>query len=218
MGKPDDVEIIEWSGKRWRRYPSSEHTSNRTYFSRGTADRPIWLHRAVWADAHGPIPAGHHIHHIDGNPANNAVDNLQCLTPQQHADMHPWSDERRAQQSVLLDRIRPLTKTWHASPEGLEAHRRIGAMAYDNFIPEPKPCDQCGATFEPKALGNRDRFCSNRCKSAFRRASGVDNVTRTCACGASFTVNRYSKQTACSRSCGGRQRGRTLRTRVRSDS
>jgi len=217
MGKPDDVETVEWGGKVWRRYPSSEHTSSRVYFSRGTADRPIWLHRAVWASVHGPIPAGHHLHHIDENTANNDVGNLECLTPQQHADMHPWSDERRARGAALLERIRPLAKAWHASPDGLDFHRRIGGLSYAGFTPTSKPCEQCGASFEPGAIGNRDRFCSNKCKAAHRRASGVDDVTRVCACGASFSVNRYAKQSACSRSCGNRARGRTIRARVRSD-
>lgn len=217
MGKPDDVETVEWGGKTWRRYPSSEHASNRRYFSRGTADRPIWLHRAVWASVHGPIPAGHHIHHIDEDTANNDASNLRCLTPQQHADEHPWSAERTERQAVHLDGIRHLTKAWHASDEGRAVHRRIGGLAYANFTPEPKPCEHCGTVFEPRAIGNRDRFCSNKCKSADRRASGVDDVQRTCACGTVFVVSKYSKQQSCSRSCAMRARGRTMRASVRPD-
>ena len=213
-----NVERVEWGGFVWRRYPDSEHASNRNYFQRMSGKRPVWLHRAVWASVHGPIPSDHHIHHIDGNPGNNDVANLECLTPQQHADEHEWSDERRERQRVLLDSIRHLTKEWHASAEGREEHRRIGALAYRDFSPEPKPCAQCGTVFEPGAIGNRDLFCSNKCKSANRRASGVDNVERVCCvCGEQFSANRYSKVKTCSRSCGASARARTMRAGVRPD-
>lgn len=215
MGKPDDVETTEWGGKVWRRYPSSEHLSNRRYFQRGAADRPIWLHRAIWASVHGPIPKGHHIHHVDGDTGNNTVENLECLTPKQHAEHHVWSDERRSRNREHLEGIRHLTKSWHASEEGLRVHRRIGAMAYNGFISTPKPCAQCGSEFSPRALGNRDRFCSNNCKSSWRRASGLDDVDRECAiCGCLFRCSRYSRSKTCSRSCGNRARGRTMRARV----
>ena len=46
------------------------------------------LHRAVWAYYNGEIPDGCNIHHRDGNPANNAIDNLQCLTVAEHRRLH----------------------------------------------------------------------------------------------------------------------------------
>lgn len=214
MGKPDDVETVEWGGKTWRRYPSSNSVSHRRYFSGRTTDRPIWLHRAVWAAAHGEIPTGHHIHHIDGDTGNNAVENLECLTPKQHAAKHPWTEERIDRIADHLDRCRRLANVWHASEAGIEFHRRIGALAYEKFEPSSKRCEQCECEFETGAIGNRDRFCSNKCRAAHRRASGVDDVERACECGVRFFANRYSKQSACSRSCGARARGRTMRTRL----
>ena len=152
---------------------------------------------------------------VHSQPTHNSISNLQCLTPQQHADRHPWSTERIAKQAEHLESIRPLTKAWHASAEGRAVHRRIGSLAYANFKPEPKPCEQCGCVFEPGAVGNRDRFCSNNCKSAHRRASGVDDVDKQCdICGCTFRSNRYRKSKTCSRSCGARARGRTMRAGV----
>ena len=40
------------------------------------------LHRAVWEYFHGPIPKGYHIHHMDGNRANNNIENLACSSTQ----------------------------------------------------------------------------------------------------------------------------------------
>jgi len=45
-------------------------------------------HRLVWERAHGPIPKGMEIHHKDGNRSNNALTNLQLVTPQEHARIH----------------------------------------------------------------------------------------------------------------------------------
>ncbi len=46
------------------------------------------IHRKVWESANGKIPKGHHIHHIDGNPYNNELSNLMCVTAEQHGEMH----------------------------------------------------------------------------------------------------------------------------------
>lgn len=50
-------------------------------------------HRVFWEETYGPIPEGHVIHHIDGNPSNNALDNLACLTNAEHVRLH--SEQRR---------------------------------------------------------------------------------------------------------------------------
>jgi len=34
-------------------------------------------HRYIWESHNGPIPEGYHIHHRDGNPLNNRLENLQ---------------------------------------------------------------------------------------------------------------------------------------------
>lgn len=42
------------------------------------------VHRAVWEAFNGPIPEGYDIDHIDGNPHNNALNNLQAITHQEN--------------------------------------------------------------------------------------------------------------------------------------
>lgn len=209
------VEVVEWNGRRYRRYPESARRSDSVYFYRMGKGRTFTLHRDVWEFHNGPIPDGAHIHHRDGNPLNNDIGNLDCLSAKQHRDEHPWDEDRKRRQSALLERIRPLTKEWHASAEGRAKHRELGGLAYQRFVPVAKDCAHCSTRFEPSKIGNLDRFCSNKCKSAWRRASGVDNEQRQCAhCGASFECNRYSGTKACSRSCGNSLRGATLRACV----
>lgn len=43
-------------------------------------NKHILVHRAVWEAFNGPIPDGMDIDHIDGNPKNNALNNLQPLS------------------------------------------------------------------------------------------------------------------------------------------
>lgn len=42
-------------------------------------------HREIALTKFGNIPKGYHVDHIDGNPFNNEIDNLQLLSPEEHA-------------------------------------------------------------------------------------------------------------------------------------
>ena len=45
-------------------------------------------YRKIWEAVNGKIPPGHHIHHIDGNPYNNLLENHVCVTAEEHANIH----------------------------------------------------------------------------------------------------------------------------------
>lgn len=56
-------------------------------------------HRRVWEERFGPVPAGHDIHHVNGDRADNRVENLRCLSRRDHAAehaIHKTAAERRA--------------------------------------------------------------------------------------------------------------------------
>ena len=50
-------------------------------------------YRKIWEEHNGPIPldengVSYQIHHIDGNPQNNDISNLQCLSVEEHYKLH----------------------------------------------------------------------------------------------------------------------------------
>lgn len=200
------VESTVFRGITFRRYPDSPHRAERVYFVPNGTHRARGigrLHEEVWKAAHGPIPEGHHVHHVDHDPLNNEASNLVLMTADEHrahhaADPHRDDVQRGAEWQTHLDAIRPLAAAWHSTEEGLAWHREHGRAAMEARPLLPGTCEYCGRGFESKLPL---RFCSNACKSAWRRSAGVDDVTRECAwCGADFTANRYSRTRYCSRS------------------
>lgn len=168
------------------------------------------LHRYVWEYFNGPIPAGCHIHHKDGDKNNNNIENLVLMKHSRHVSLHgilnsmdnEWLERAR---DNMNKKARPAASKWHGSEEGKEWHRKHYDQMKDKLHAKViKICDYCGKYYDglPRKT---DRFCSNKCKSAWRRKAGLDNEIRTCAyCGREFEANKYSKTKCCSKSCSNR--------------
>lgn len=53
------------------------------------------IHQIVWEETRGKkIPKGWHIHHLDGNYKNNHPDNLMCVSPMIHWEIHRMQYEK----------------------------------------------------------------------------------------------------------------------------
>jgi hypothetical protein len=209
-----NFEAIRYKGILYRRYPDSDKWAERVYYVPGIGDRQKRglgrLHEEIWKDTNGPIPEGCHIHHEDHDPLNNDPSNLVCLTGEEHRAHHgpEWAERSRSPEALAhLGAVRHLTVAWHRSEEGREWHREHGRLAMAARETESFDCQQCGKSYETINRGDGTRFCSNACKSAWRRAAGLDDVDRTChLCGAAFRTNKYSGTWHCGRSCAARCR------------
>lgn len=196
--------VVEFNGIKFRRYPNASQRSDRVYYRphaghiRGGVG---YLHQEVWKAHNGPIPEGYHVHHKDGNPLNNSINNLELMIESEHLSMHGKDGGEAGR--WYLDKYRKKAAEWHRSPEGRRWHQEHARRTWKKRIPIPKNCDECGSAFESITRRDNDRFCSNACKSRWRRASGLDDETRHCVvCKAEFRVNKYSETQTCSRSCG----------------
>ena len=218
-------EVIIYRGIKFRRYPESSNQSHRRYFGPGIGDKQRgidYLHREIWRDNNDrkEIPDGYHIHHINHDYNDNRPENLQLVKGSEHVSYHMRErlndPEYLANHVELLASIRPLTKEWHASEEGRKWHKEHFENSLAKaFIERTEECEQCGSEYTTTKSSNGDRFCSNNCKSKWRRESGIDNEQRNCAyCSASFTINKYSKTRCCTRSCSARLRWKDRTTSV----
>lgn len=171
------------------------------YYRKGSSTQSDYarLHRVVYEEHYGPIPKGWHVHHRDGDKSNNKPENLEAL---------PASEHIRKYHAENIERAREAAMAWHASPEGLEWHSKHAKAQIADRVYRVR-CQYCGDEFEKSGTIRKPKFCSNKCKSASRRRSGLDSESRKCAkCGADFVANKYARTKHCSRSCAGRKADR----------
>lgn len=167
------------------------------------------LHRYVWEFYNGEIPDGYHIHHIDRDKSNNDISNLEMIEQHEHEKLHGsmlTEEERERYRNNLSEKARPKASEWHKSEVGKEWHKRHYETVSKEVLHSMYDfkCQNCGKEFSGE---HGSKFCSNKCKSAYRRKIGIDNVGRICAyCGNEFETNKYSNTKTCSRSCANRYR------------
>jgi hypothetical protein len=172
------TEIIEFNGIKYRRYLNKKGTLNRYYrcstqHYMKTGER--YLHRAIWAFHNGDIKAGSHIHHKDGNHLNNDISNLECLSSADHFFEHREERSKRASsenQIALLEAIRPLAAKWHRTDDGKAWHKQHAKNVFSNRQKVEVVCINCDDKYLADSFlfkAGKTKYCSNRCKSAYRR-------------------------------------------------
>lgn len=217
-------ESVFLDGIECRRYPDSKNWSDRVYYKpNGThAKRGIKAyHHELWKSVHGDIPQGYHVHHRDGNPSNNSIDNLECISDSEHRSRHgdkTKSAEYKSNRAKNLDKIRPLAVAWHKSPEGKAWHKQQSIDGWNDRKPVTKQCLHCGKEYQTLVISSRAKFCSANCKEKYRRASGKHDVKRICvACGKEFEIYDKYATKHCSRSCAASERVRDAAGRLQSN-
>ena len=167
------------------------------------------LHRMVWEFHNGPIPTGYDIHHINGDRADNDIENLQMLKEQEHGSLHMSTPARKEKSRHDVKKAIEAAREWHASEAGVAWHSAHAKETWDKTEPTEHTCTNCGKAYQSFGKYGRssNTFCSNNCKSAWRRKRGIDNETRTCpVCGVQFSVSKYAKTVCCGAECARKRR------------
>lgn len=158
------------------------------WFSRSGGNEYYWakvegasrsLHKHIWESSNGTTPRGYQIHHIDGNPANNKIGNLECILASDHARMH--LAERIANGTLdavkSLELAREAAKVWHKSPEGRDWHRRNALEHPATRETEEYVCSICGSKYERAKREYMRHNCSPACyqKQLRRERKGIQH-------------------------------------------
>lgn len=161
------------------------------------------LHVYMWELFNGKVEKGFHVHHIDHNKFNNEIDNLALLSQKEHVKRHAEEMSEELKEKLaknVVEKAVPAAREWHKTEEGKQWHSKHAVELFKKREPIKYNCSYCGEEFITKKVYGLDQncFCSNNCRSAFRRKSGVDNEIKQCiVCGGEFSANKYTKSSRC---------------------
>lgn len=175
MGRGEGFKGLEVVSDTVQRYGGTRFYKCGTYFQNSKLAGEKRLHRIVWSEVFGPIPEGHHIHHRDGNPANNEPSNLQCLPAARHLSEH--GDTSAANGRKSIEKARAAAAVWHGSDEGRKWHSEHYAKHISPLHKKTlsKECVVCGKEYAvSKIRYSQSKYCHANCKARAlrkRRAS-----------------------------------------------
>lgn len=202
MNKPPKQQIF--NGIKFTRDDRTGYYLSTVRVKNGKRQR---MHVYVWEYYFSDVPKGCHIHHINGDRADNRIENLAAIPGVEHTTYHAKKHAKEDPHQIMesLAKAREVAKMWHSSEDGEVWHKahfqRMKEKLYQKRL---YVCQWCGKVFESSKSGAK--FCCNKCRSAARRNSHVDDEIRFCSkCGAAFSINRYYTQTKCPE-CRGRWR------------
>ena len=77
------------------------------------------------------------------------------------------TDEKREWLRQWMEVIRPMTKEWHSSEEGIEWHRKHGIECWKSKKEITIKCKECGKEAITKIY--HQKFCHANCKAKYGR-------------------------------------------------
>jgi len=156
------------------------------------------LHREVWKFYKGEIPKGFIVHHIKEDKSKNQIEDFELMIRAKHVLHHI----KKRKPIPITKQCREAANKWHGSEDGRKWHNKHYENTKKNLQKKiERECSWCGEIFESKRK-NVDVFCSGKCRTASRKASGIDDIEKICeVCSKFYMANKYSKVKTCSKIC-----------------
>lgn len=129
------------------------------------------LHRMVWEFHNGPIPTGYDIHHINGDRADNDIENLRLMKECEHHSMHMSDPERKEKSRRDIHKAAEKAKEWHSTPAGFDFHSRHVKEYWEHAPLNTYVCTFCGEEFRTRHVYGKGQntFCCANHRAAWRR-------------------------------------------------
>ena len=115
-------------GKKSKHPPGVGHITKAGYHIRCLWDpikktsRLIFQHVLLWEDAHGSIPEGYCLHHINEDKLDNRLENLKIVTHTEHKRLHSNCRKTPTREwekwCPLCRQWLPIRGGWYTSKEG----------------------------------------------------------------------------------------------------
>lgn len=154
------------------------------------------IHREVWRYHHGDIPDGCEIHHIDEDKANNLIENLQCLTRNEHRQVHGSIMQNIKKKTFVCEYCGKEYVAYDTGRNRFCSSRCLSRAFRKSHKTEKKICSSCGKEFI--ATHKNQKYCSPQCATFAQKKREV----RTCpVCGKEFEAVVKTKTKCCSRAC-----------------
>lgn len=207
------IEETVYNGVVYYRKP--DHTDDRNHYFRARRTRhhkliEHYLHRQVYIDNFGPIPKDMQIHHIDHNPANNNVNNLELISRSDHFKEHEekrliWCNSQKNKDNLKRGLVHGIA--FMKSEAGRELSRKKCISMRDNSMINCV-CVQCGSNYVGCAIIKTPMYCSKICKE---KAARSRKKTIVCAyCSKNHLTSFYSSTRYCGKSCSNRGRSKQI--------
>lgn len=156
-------DVVVFNGKTFVRYPDAKEKRHNSYYrynkSSDGKKTTIYLHVAVWENYHKKkVPKDHVIHHVDHNPLNNDISNLQLMGRAEHTTLHMLDKDRLGKPKNYIcqrcgeDFVSKATKK--SIPKFCSRLCRYEVAE--------KPCECCSKKFEYRVVPVQ-KYCSRDC-------------------------------------------------------
>ena len=102
--KPRKLKVLYTT--QTRRYLAVILYKENKHYGAGYSKKQEYIHRLVWETFKGEIPQDKEIDHIDGNPLNNDINNLQLITSENNKRkslLKRWGKEAQKDKDAIIE-------------------------------------------------------------------------------------------------------------------